>query len=87
MKKLLAIAATGLLFASCSSSNVASNSPSIAERDVASVSSSACMVEQHSRNKDWYRVKYNGVPHNEHWYGKKQVERIKNNYVQKGKCK
>lgn len=87
MKQLFAIAATGLLLASCSSSNIASNSPAIAERDVASVSAPACMVEQHSRNKNWFRVNLNGVPHNEHWYGKKQVERIKNNYVQKGKCK
>ncbi|WP_372652121.1 hypothetical protein [Halobacteriovorax sp.] len=87
MKKLLAVVTAALLLASCSSNNVAKNSPAIAEREVASVSAPGCMIEQHSRNKSWYRVNLNGVPHNEHWYGKKQVERIKNNYLQKGKCK
>ncbi|ATH08419.1 hypothetical protein BIY24_10800 [Halobacteriovorax marinus] len=86
MKKLLTLTALGLVFASCSSNEMASNSHALAERNVASVNTPICAVEQHSRNKSWYRVSIAGKPHNEHWYGKKQVMRIKNNYVQKGKC-
>ncbi|PIK16224.1 hypothetical protein [Halobacteriovorax sp. JY17] len=86
MKKILALSAMGLMFASCSSGNVASNSPALAERHVASLNQPVCTVEHHSRNKNWYRLSVNGEPHNEHWYSKKQVMRIKNNYVQKGKC-
>lgn len=86
MKKFLALGATALMFASCSNGDIASNSHALAERNVASVSQPLCHIEQHSRNKSWYRLSVNGEPHNEHWYGQKQVMRIKNNYVQKGKC-
>lgn len=87
MKNLLALGAISLMFVSCSSNQVASsNSSALAQREVASVSTPVCTVEQHSRNKNWFRVSINGEPHNEHWYGQKQVMRIKNNYVHKGKC-